>query len=331
MAIDLQSFLLEFLDEPKVANGFMKAIPDVLGKCNDDIYELRLRPEAYAYIHLLERYRRTWRVLVELSRTGDLPLARYGVRTLDVGTGPAPVLYAVDDFYGALGRFAETHLIEPLRLPMPELFAVEGSGGMARFFHQFSERAGRASGPFGAEWQDFTLFDPVGRRAAGLRARVDEIVDEDDTSEAFARRWVDENEGWRQGLHTYRLCVLSNFLTTTGWLEEIEDRLGMAFGAVTPGGVVVITGSDKARYRDIYARVEELAEAAGFRRLDTEQTFDPVDGDPYAQTIKRFYAASGTGSSSYVRRTLTSSQTPDLSGIPKLFTGLLALRFARTD
>ncbi len=85
MASDLQSFLLEFLDEPKVANGFMKAIPDVLGKCNDDIYELRLRPEAYAYIHLLERYRRTWRVLVELSRTGDLPLARYGVRTLDVG------------------------------------------------------------------------------------------------------------------------------------------------------------------------------------------------------------------------------------------------------
>jgi hypothetical protein len=25
--------------------------------------------------------------------------------------------------------------------------------------------------------------------------------------------------------------------------------------------------------------------------LDTEQTFDTVDGDPYAQTIERFYAA----------------------------------------
>jgi hypothetical protein len=295
MASDLESFLLglldEPLDEPTIANDFMNAIPDILGKCNDDIYELPLRPEAYAYIHLLERYRRTWRVLVELTRTGNLPLARYGVRTLDVGTGPAPVLYAVDDFYGALARFAETHRIEPLRLPMPELSAVEGSRRMAQFFHQFSERAGRASGPFGAEWQDFRLFDPAGRRVGALRARVDDIVDEDDTSEAFARRWVDENEGWRQGLHTYRLCFFSNFLTTTDWLEEIEDRVGMAFGAVTPGGVVVITGSDKTRYRDIYARVEEIAEAAGFRRLETEQTFPPVDGDPYAQSIKRFYAA----------------------------------------
>jgi len=65
----------------------------------------------------------------------------------------------------------------------------------------------------------------------------------------------------------------------------------MAFGAVTAGGVVIITGSDKTRYRDVYARVEEIAEAAGFRRLETEQRFDSVNGDPYTQSIKRFYAA----------------------------------------
>jgi hypothetical protein len=124
-----------------------------------------------------------------------------------------------------------------------------------------------------------------------LRARVDDIVEENDTTEAFARQWVHLYEGWRQGLHTYRLCVFSNFLTTAELLEGTEDRVSMAFGAVTPGGVVVITGSAKNRYREIYARVEEIAEAAGFRRLQTKQTFDPVDGDPYAQGIKRFYAA----------------------------------------
>ena len=59
MASDLQGFLLGLLDGPTIANDFMKAIPDVLGKCNDDIYELPLRPEAYAYMHLLQRYRRT--------------------------------------------------------------------------------------------------------------------------------------------------------------------------------------------------------------------------------------------------------------------------------
>ena len=37
MASDLQGFLLGLLDGPAIANDFMKAIPDVLGKCNDDI------------------------------------------------------------------------------------------------------------------------------------------------------------------------------------------------------------------------------------------------------------------------------------------------------
>jgi hypothetical protein len=291
LATDLESFLLSILNDATTADDFMMAIPDILERCNDPIYELPLRPEAYAYMHLLERYRRTWRVLAELTRTGDLPLARYGIRTLDVGTGPAPVLYAVNDFYRSLARFADTHQIEPLRLPLPELSAVEGSRGMARFVHYFSEWARRASGPFGAEWQDFEGFDPAGRRAARLSARVDQIADEDDTSPAFARWWVDQNEGWRQGLHTYRLCFFSNFLTTPEMLERFQDRISAALGAVTPGGVVVIMGSDAARYRQIYEGVDEIAEAARFRRLEAKQSFDPLDGDPCAPTIKRVYGA----------------------------------------
>ncbi len=270
LASDLESFLLGILNDATIADDFMKAIPDVFKRCNDDIYELPLRPEAYAYIHLLERYRRTWRVLAELTRTGDLPLARYGVRTLDVGTGPAPVLYAVNDFYSSLAQFAETHEIESLKLPMPELSAVEGSRGMSRFVHYFSEWAERASGPFGAEWQDFEGFNPAGRRTARLRARVTQIADEDDTSDAFARWWVDQNEGWHHGLHTYRLCFFSNFLTTTEVLERFQDRVSAAFGAVTPGGVVVIIGSDAAGYRHIYSGVQDIAEAASYRRLETK-------------------------------------------------------------
>jgi hypothetical protein len=74
-------------------------------------------------------------------------------------------------------------------------------------------------------------------------------------------------------------------------LEAFQDRVSAAFNAVTSGGVVVITGSDKTAYRHIYERVQEIAEAARFRRLETKQAFHPVDGDPYAPTIKRLYAA----------------------------------------
>jgi hypothetical protein len=39
------------------------------------------------------------------------------------------------------------------------------------------------------------------------------------------------------------------------------------------------------------ARVEEIAEAAEFRPVEVMQTFDPLDDDPYAEIIKRVYAA----------------------------------------
>jgi hypothetical protein len=290
LATDLQDFLLDLLDDT-TGSIFMKAIPDVMGKCNDEIYDLPFRPEAYAFMHLLERYRRTWRVLEELTRTGDLPLARYGVRTLDVGTGPAPVLYAVNDFYGALRHFAGAHRIESLRLPDPELSAVEGSAGMRFFIHRFSEWARRTGGPFHADWTDFAEFDPAGRRADRLRARVAQIADEDDTSEAFARSWIDQNEGWLQGADTYRLCFFSNFLTTPEVLERFQERVDAAFRAVTSGGVVVITGADAYKYRPIYKAIQATADAAGFRRLNVQERFDQPTPDPCGATIKRLYGA----------------------------------------
>ena len=121
---------------------------------------------------------------------------------------------------------------------------------MARFVHHFAEWAQR-SGPFGTEWQNFKGFDPDARRAATLRARVAQIADEDDTSEAFARRWIDEYEGWHHGLHTYRLCFFSNFLTPTEVLERFQDRVSAAFSAVTPGGVV-----DVARDQCVYSQCD---------------------------------------------------------------------------
>jgi ribosomal protein RSM22 (predicted rRNA methylase) len=263
LATDLEEFLLEILHDTTTGKTFMEAIPDVMRRCNDEIYDLPLRPEAYAFMHLLERYRRTWRVLKELTRTGELPLARYGVRTLDVGTGPAPVLYAVNDFYGSLRQFAGARQIDALRLPDPELSAVEGSHGMRLFVHHFSEWTRRTSGPFRAEWRDFAEFDPAGRRTQGLKARVAQIAEEDDTSEAFARWWVHQNEGWLQGAHTYRLCFFSNFLTTREVLGRFHERVNAAFAAVTSGGVVVITGADARNYQPIYEAIQQTAQAAG--------------------------------------------------------------------
>lgn len=53
LADDLEGFLLNQLDSQAAAEAFVAAIPDVTGRCNEDIYDRPLRAEAYAFIHLL--------------------------------------------------------------------------------------------------------------------------------------------------------------------------------------------------------------------------------------------------------------------------------------
>jgi hypothetical protein len=292
LAADVQSFTLAALHDRDAAKAFREAIPDVLARCDEDIYDRPLRAETYAFMHLLERYRRAWRVLCELTATRTLPLAIHGVRTLDVGTGPAPVLFAVSDFYRELDRFANARGVPSLQLPPPELNSVEASSAMERYVHHFCEASGRMSGPFRAEWQDLTTFDPAARREARFRARVAAIIEEDETSEAHARWWVQENEGWLQGAHTFRLCVFSNFLTEPDFVDAQSERLAFAFDAVTPGGVVVVMGGVGDRYPAIYAKVESLATKVGLRRLDVREQFAaPCTLDPVGAIIKRVYRA----------------------------------------
>jgi hypothetical protein len=159
---------------------------------------------------------------------------------------------------------------------------------MERFVHRFCGASGGMSGPFRAEWRDFSAFDPAMRRDRGLRARVATIVEEDGTSEPLALWWVHEYEGWLQGAHTYRLCVFSNFLAKPESVDAQSDRLSHAFGAVTPGCVVLVMGGVGDRYPGIYPKVESLAAEAGLRRQEVQEHFAPPSApEPIASMIKR--------------------------------------------
>jgi hypothetical protein len=150
---------------PQAPLEFWTRIPEVRTCCSViGTFERPLAAEAYAYVHLLERYRRTWATLEYLSKVAVLPLGVNGVRVLDIGTGPAPSLYAIDDFYAALRAFADECHVEELRLPPPQLACVERSSSMVQLFHSFSEFSGRR-GPFSAIVADFEDLDLASRRA----------------------------------------------------------------------------------------------------------------------------------------------------------------------
>ena len=97
IATQLADFLIVAIDAsrhewPEAPLEFWKRIPEVRSCCSDlATFEKPYAVEAYAYVHLLERYRRMWAALTYLTEVGALPLGARGVRVLDVGTGPAPV------------------------------------------------------------------------------------------------------------------------------------------------------------------------------------------------------------------------------------------------
>lgn len=94
------------IQTPADAGAFWRAVPPVISRCDEqETYELDMASEAYAWIHLLDRYVRTWLALEQMLANECLPLAGSGVNVLDVGTGPGPNVFAIADFYRELSAY----------------------------------------------------------------------------------------------------------------------------------------------------------------------------------------------------------------------------------
>jgi hypothetical protein len=291
LAADLEDYLLEdVLVCPQACKTFVGRLPDVIDRCDEDIYEEPLVAPAYAYVHLLERYRRFWSVLVELTKGRVLPMADDGIDVLDVGTGPAPGLYAVADFYDAVGRYAETAHVPGLATGPPNLESVESSKGMTRFVHAFSEWTRRA-GPFRATFSEFRGLVLPRQRQVDIEGQARQIADEFDTSEQFARWWMRESEPWRYDVFRYNLVIFSNFLTQPNMVDDLGVELESVFGSLRPGAVLVVVGGTGHHYPQVYAMVDSIASQTRTRRVDwVADSLPSVYGDDTAQRIKQVYA-----------------------------------------
>ena len=93
---------------------------------------------AYAWLHLLDRYVRTWLALERLVQKSSLPMGKNGVRALDVGTGPGPAAFAIHDFYAAMVEFSEKTDNPKWRQPA-QLTCFEFDGSTNHFRHLLAE------------------------------------------------------------------------------------------------------------------------------------------------------------------------------------------------
>jgi hypothetical protein len=276
------------------------ATPAVLSRCNEQsTYELAGAPSAYAWLHLLDRYARTWAALEKLTLAGYLPLGKHGVRALDIGTGPGPSAFAVNDFYNTLSRYGNENRVGELRQDI-DVSCVEFDAGTNHFRHQLAEIVFQLTNDKSilslcGGRSDFGDLVPRKERFAlqrSLRWQEEAYYDEtlDDWNSDLVHTPEEANDQ-AQSLHRYRLITFSNFLTTGGIVRRFELNISEILEDSHPGTVVLLIGGKGASYPEIYKYVNNLAIASGFQlkvRDVVSSDATEVSGCPFAEGAKLY-------------------------------------------
>ena len=140
LAKGLDALLIDKIRTPQDAELVWNAAPSVLACCNDQsTYERAGAALAYAWMHLLDRYVRTWLALEMLVRESCIPMGRYGVNALDVGTGPGSSALAIIDFYTSMTEYSRQSDVPTWNQPV-EVTCVELDQSTNSLRHRSSPR-----------------------------------------------------------------------------------------------------------------------------------------------------------------------------------------------
>ena len=290
LATALSSLLRERIRVPEDALDVWKAVPAVLSRCNDQTtYKKPGAASAYAWLHLLDRYVRTWLALEQLVKRNCLPMGKSGVRALDVGTGPGPAAFAIHDFYSAMVEYSGAKRNPMWRQPS-HLTCIEFDRNTNHFRHQLAEklfqqvqRESEGILSMCIALGDFGKFEPTRERKQyfeDLRSEEDEYFDFDAGRWDSERRYLPaEANDMAQSLHRYRLITFSNFLTTLGTVESFEPNLVDVLRDAAPGSVLLVLGGKRGPYAKVYEYVDRLATPSGFELTVEGDTVSCIDSE----------------------------------------------------
>ncbi|MDE0102089.1 MAG: hypothetical protein OXN89_06900 [Bryobacterales bacterium] len=273
LATALRETLVEEIQTPADARDVWEAAPAVLSRCNDPAtYTMRRTEVAYAWLHLLDRYVRTWLALEHLLLGRLLPMGRYGVRVLDVGTGPGPSAFSTHDFYVAMEDYART-ADAPRWRQSPDITCVEPV--MNHIRHIVAERLAVKEAPrsvlcMTGGLHDFSTILPTQERRQfenSLRNEYEEYYNEErgewDADPIYTR----EQANWEANTYRrYRLFTFSNFLTTLDTISSFQANIEDILSDARAGSVLLIIGAQGGSYPAIQKRMGRMADAGGFRR-----------------------------------------------------------------
>ena len=295
----LECHLMATLCTPEDASAFLDLLPRVLKNCNEEIYDLHMAAEAYAYIHLANRYVRWWSVFQELFESGYLPMRRSGINVMDIGSGPAPASYALLDFMTsiekAVAAMPSSLAAKRLSTDPPRVVLAEKSVAMARLVHRVSEYR-PLGGVYGVEIPDIFDLRLVRTREANalLRERL---------LHGIMSQWGDElgydgalrilrsdYPDWHSS-ERFHLCLVGYLLTTDDMLEHANRSLEEIKRTLPPGGTIVVMGATDQGYQGIHARLRRRMR--GLHHLKIRQRFEVVFDEQLQCLLKPFYVRIG--------------------------------------
>ena len=278
LAEALRKFLVMEVQTPTEARDVWQRTSAVVTRCSElETYSKRGANTAYSWLHLLDRYVRTWLALEQLLLDRLLPMGKYGIGVLDVGTGPGPSAFATHDFYVALSNYSGSSGDTRWRQP-PQVTCVEQAGTMNYLRHNLTEMLAVHGAPksviaMADSITDFAKVQPRKDRRKleqRLRSRYEECYD------IYRDEWYNEpiytaGEAKQEAnaRHRYRLFTFSNFFTTLDTVSAYQSNLEEILSDAQRGSVLLIVGGKHSDYPKINEQIALLAKNSGFRRRNS--------------------------------------------------------------
>jgi hypothetical protein len=266
LAEGVRRLTIRWVVSPEQAERVLLELPRTLGRCNELAFSSESETLAYTIWHLVDRYARILQVLDALVKRGDLPLRRTRLSALEIGAGPSPALHAIRDFYYDLVEW--TGQLDPeLKLtPATHLMSLDRGVAWSHLTHGVSEELlllGDNVGPhfFNITYTDFESFSVQTEHRKAIANLARWIISDADAWDEYVEPSQAQNLAIAS--HEYPpgaidLIILCNFLTEVEMTRTFADELIGLADSLTPGGVLLVIGSQASAYDQIFDNLSSL-------------------------------------------------------------------------
>lgn len=281
----LEKYILHSLSNETFAINVASKFEDVLRHCDEIDYSDDETAVAYCILHFLPRYRMFQMIYSKLSDKHILPIRRNPIRTLDIGTGPGPSMYALSDIFCSLVNIG---VIKPDIQHIPDY--VEKSIGFRNTLHHFTEVANA-----------YHSVDDMGWNVPYHHGSFDDFADID-----FNPTLISYWNPPRTIRFRFDMITCSNFFTTLDQVKAQEKEIKDCVRYLRHKGLFIVIGARRGRsditnknYKKIYDSIKETIINTDYSKpvysawascvSIKNHTFFVDTSDKYGQVIAEFY------------------------------------------